>query len=74
VLRRLLREEALRRYFDVRAIERALASGPLRGAMRINLWPVLSFALWHKRWIEGESIEAVIEPHLTSKGAREMAA
>jgi asparagine synthase (glutamine-hydrolysing) len=74
VLRRLLREEALRRYFDVRAIERALASGPLRGAMRINLWPVLSFALWHKRWIEGESIEAVTEPHLTSKGAREMAA
>jgi asparagine synthase (glutamine-hydrolysing) len=74
VLRGLLREEALRRYFDVRAIERAMSSGPLRSALRLNLWPVLNFALWHKRWIEGEPIDALIGPLLASAGATELAA
>ena len=62
LLRSLLNEEGVRRYFDTRAIERALASGPLRNAMRLTLWPVLNFALWHKRWIEGEPLDALMEP------------
>ncbi len=64
VLRGLITDESIRRYFNQGAIERALASGPLRSARRFDLWPVLNFALWHKHWIEGESLEAIIEPML----------
>jgi asparagine synthase (glutamine-hydrolysing) len=62
LLRSLLKEEGVRRYFDARAIERALASSQLRAAMRLTLWPVLNFALWHKCWIEGESLDVLLEP------------
>jgi asparagine synthase (glutamine-hydrolysing) len=62
LLRSLLNEEGVRRYFDTRAIERALASSRLRAAMRLTLWPVLNFALWHKRWIEGDSLDRLLEP------------
>jgi asparagine synthase (glutamine-hydrolysing) len=64
VLRNLLRDEALQRYFNVRTMERALASGPLRRATRFHMWPVLNFALWHKHWIEGESLDAIVQPLL----------
>ena len=65
LLRGLLKEEGVRRYFDARAIERALASSRLRAAMRLTLWPVLNFALWHKHWIEGESLDLLLEPLIT---------
>jgi asparagine synthase (glutamine-hydrolysing) len=68
VLKSLLRDEGIRRYFDARAIARVLASGPMRAAFRVDLWPVLNFALWHKHWIEGESLEAIVEP-LVAGGA-----
>jgi asparagine synthase (glutamine-hydrolysing) len=64
LLRGLMRDGSLRRYFNTEAIERALSAGPLRATMRIRLWPVLNFALWHKRWIEGESLDALVEPLL----------
>ena len=62
VLRTLLRDEAIQRYFNVGTIERSLASGPLRRATRFQLWPVLNFALWHKHWIEGEDLDEVVHP------------
>ena len=27
-----------------------------------TLWPILNFALWHKYWIEGESVAEILEP------------
>jgi asparagine synthase (glutamine-hydrolysing) len=59
----LLRGEAVRRYFDTAAIERAL--GAARGGARnqLDLWPIFNFALWHRHWIEGESVERDIEPY-----------
>jgi len=68
LLKGMLREPAIQRYFDSAAIQRAMASGPLRGAMRFDLWPVLNFTLWHKHWIEGESLDDIIGPLLS--GAR----
>jgi asparagine synthase (glutamine-hydrolysing) len=64
LLRGLMKDEGIQRYFDTRAIEAALASGWLRDLRRFQLWPVLNFALWHKRWIEGESLDAIVEPLL----------
>jgi asparagine synthase (glutamine-hydrolysing) len=65
LLRGLLNEEAVRSYFDARTLEMVLANPRLRVALRLQLWQVLNFALWHKRWIEGESLHATVEPLLT---------
>jgi asparagine synthase (glutamine-hydrolysing) len=64
LLRTLVHEEAIQRYFNPRAIERALTAGRLRAVMRFELWPVLNFALWHKHWIEGASLDSIVEPTL----------
>ena len=61
LLRDLMKQDALRAYFDVDYLGRVLEtadhdsweSGQL-------LWPILNFGLWHKHWIEGESLEDLI--------------
>jgi asparagine synthase (glutamine-hydrolysing) len=55
LLRELLREGELDPYIDRAATERMLDEG------RLGAWPVLNFALWHHRWIEGRPLEEVIE-------------
>ena len=58
LLRNLMQDEALRRYFDVGYLERLLRSGnPDTWDSGQILWPVLNFALWHKHWIEGKPLE-----------------
>jgi asparagine synthase (glutamine-hydrolysing) len=64
LMRNLIAEEGIQRYFNAATIERALSMGKLRGPMRFELWPVLNFALWHKHWIEGEPLDPIIEPLL----------
>jgi asparagine synthase (glutamine-hydrolysing) len=64
LMRNLIAEEGIQRYFNAATIERALSMGKLRGPMRFELWPVLNFALWHKHWIEGESLDPINEPLL----------
>jgi asparagine synthase (glutamine-hydrolysing) len=61
LLRDLMRQDALKAYFDVDYLSRALEtadhdsweSGQL-------LWPILNFGLWHRYWIEGESFEDLV--------------
>jgi asparagine synthase (glutamine-hydrolysing) len=67
VLGGLLHSEAIRRYFDVPTLERALSSRGERLKRHYGLWPILNFALWHRYWIEGESLDAVLEPLLRAR-------
>jgi asparagine synthase (glutamine-hydrolysing) len=62
VLSRLLHTEPIRRYFDVPTLQRALSSRGERLKRHYGLWPILNFALWHYYWIEGESLDAILEP------------
>jgi asparagine synthase (glutamine-hydrolysing) len=60
LLGELLREDAVRSYFDAEVLRRALRDHRSR-ARASALWPVLNFALWHIAWIERREIEDVIE-------------
>ena len=55
LLRELLEDPELRRWIDREAALRLLASG------QIGAWPLLNFALWHRRWIRGEPLDDLIE-------------
>jgi asparagine synthase (glutamine-hydrolysing) len=58
LLRDLMREDALRAYFDVDYLGRMLDSAdPESWESGQILWPILNFGLWHKYWIEGEPFE-----------------
>ena len=59
LLERLFETEGIRRYFDADALRRELAAARA-GRARMDLWPVINFALWHRYWIEQESIDALI--------------
>jgi asparagine synthase (glutamine-hydrolysing) len=57
---RLLETEGIQRYFNPNVLRTALRNAKLgRGRPTMYLWPVVNFALWHRHWIEGESIEAL---------------
>jgi asparagine synthase (glutamine-hydrolysing) len=62
----LLDSEAMGTYFDVDAL-RAMHAASRNGDASFSLWPVVNFALWHQHWIEGISLDGVIEEALTSK-------
>jgi asparagine synthase (glutamine-hydrolysing) len=64
----VLNGEAVRRYFNVEVLRRAL--GKRRGTLGWALWPILNFALWHRCWIEGESVERLVEPLIAPQVAR----
>jgi asparagine synthase (glutamine-hydrolysing) len=60
LLRILMREDALRAYFDTSRLGELLdVRHP--PASRLALWPVLNFALWHLAWIEGRDVAVVVE-------------
>jgi asparagine synthase (glutamine-hydrolysing) len=65
---RLLATGAIREYFDGDALRRGIAAAR-SGRERFDLWPVINFALWHRYWIEGESIDALL-PRGAEVGAR----
>jgi asparagine synthase (glutamine-hydrolysing) len=58
---RLIGSEAIQRYFDVDVLRSAMRNMGRRGRPTMYLWPVVNFALWHRHWIEHESIEALSE-------------
>ena len=55
LLRELLRGGELDPYFDRAAVEKLIDSAQL------SAWPLLNFALWHHHWIEGRSLEELID-------------
>jgi asparagine synthase (glutamine-hydrolysing) len=55
------RSDAIQRYFDTETIAKALRAAQRHERHQMDLWPVLNFALWHRRWIEGEELDTVIE-------------
>ena len=61
LLRDLMRQDGLRRYFDVAYLDRLLSTAdPGSWESGQILWPILNFGLWHKYWIEGESLEDLV--------------
>jgi asparagine synthase (glutamine-hydrolysing) len=65
VLERMLSGPAAARYLNRDVLERRLRI--LRSSSKapaFPLWPVLNFLLWHRLWIEGESLEPVLGPPL----------
>lgn len=66
-----LEGDALRSYFNVDVINAALRDRRTdvlwdRNYLRDWLWPVLNFALWHRQWIEGESVATMVDPFVCS--------
>jgi asparagine synthase (glutamine-hydrolysing) len=59
LLERLLATEGIRRYFDVGALGQEVARARA-GRARMDLWPVINFALWHRYWIEGAGIDELL--------------
>jgi len=61
LMRDLMRQDTLRRYFDIsylgRLLDTAGADSWDRGQI---LWPILNFGLWHKHWIEGEPLDELV--------------
>jgi asparagine synthase (glutamine-hydrolysing) len=61
LLRDLMRQDALRAYFDVDYLGRILdAADPTSWESGQLLWPILNFGLWHKYWVEGEPFEDLV--------------
>jgi asparagine synthase (glutamine-hydrolysing) len=61
LLKDLMRQDALRAYFDVDYLDGLLETGdPTSWESGQILWPILNFGLWHKYWIEGEPFEALV--------------
>jgi asparagine synthase (glutamine-hydrolysing) len=59
---RLIDTDAVRPYFRQDVLRRAVrAAENGRGRSRIPLWPIMNFALWHRHWIEGESIQDLVD-------------
>jgi asparagine synthase (glutamine-hydrolysing) len=67
LFRSMLDDEAVRRYFDVPELERAVGREGTPGRHDLDLWPILNFALWHRYWIEGRALDDVIEPALAGR-------
>jgi asparagine synthase (glutamine-hydrolysing) len=59
LLEQLLETEGMRRYFDTAALRQEIAAART-GRARMELWPVINFALWHRYWIERESIDELV--------------
>ncbi len=61
LLRDLMRQDALKAYFDIDYLSRVLdAADPESWESGQILWPILNFGLWHKYWIEGEPFEELV--------------
>ena len=62
LLRDLMRQDTLRSYFDTDYLDSLLArTNPESFESGQILWPILNFGLWHKHWIEGESLEEIVD-------------
>ncbi|HKP91744.1 MAG TPA: asparagine synthase (glutamine-hydrolyzing) [Thermoleophilaceae bacterium] len=62
LLRDLMGQDTLRRYFDIPYLDSLLAgANPDSWEAGQILWPVLNFGLWHKHWIEGEPLDEIVE-------------
>jgi asparagine synthase (glutamine-hydrolysing) len=63
LLRELMAGGELDRYLNREATERLIAD------RQLGAWPILNFALWHHRWIEGRSIEDLIDRVMAPRAA-----
>jgi asparagine synthase (glutamine-hydrolysing) len=63
LLTSLLTEDCIRAYFDVDVLAERLSGGGDR-KLAFSLWPILNFALWHRYWIEGVSLESLVGDHV----------
>jgi asparagine synthase (glutamine-hydrolysing) len=58
------RSDTLRAYFNTVALRELLEEHRVRGGLAFVLWPVLNFALWHRAWIENESLDEALLPFI----------
>jgi asparagine synthase (glutamine-hydrolysing) len=57
---RLIDTDAMKTYFRPNVLRVALHKARNARGTQMRLWPVINFALWHRYWIEGDSIEEII--------------
>jgi asparagine synthase (glutamine-hydrolysing) len=55
ILGDLIDDPAIAQYFDVAAVRRLVES------RHFGAWSILNFALWHRYWIQGRSLEPLLE-------------
>lgn len=61
IFEKLIETDSIKRYFDVEVVRSILNSEGSNGRQaRWSLWSVFNFALWHRYWIEGESIDELL--------------
>jgi asparagine synthase (glutamine-hydrolysing) len=69
VLHELIGQDTLRQYFDTDYLRRVVAgANPQSWESGHFLWPVLNFGLWHKYWIEGDTLEGLVAESETHAG------
>jgi asparagine synthase (glutamine-hydrolysing) len=57
---RLIDTDAMRTYFRPNVLRVALHNARSARGRQMRLWPVINFALWHRHWIEGDSIDEIV--------------
>jgi asparagine synthase (glutamine-hydrolysing) len=62
LFRNVMSDDAIRQWFDVDTLETVLARGGAKRNAHYGLWPILNFALWHRYWIEQESLDDLLAP------------
>jgi asparagine synthase (glutamine-hydrolysing) len=62
----LLDDAGVREHFNTDKLREALASRA-GGGSSVRLWPIFNFALWHHYWIQGESVDDILEPVLNDR-------
>jgi asparagine synthase (glutamine-hydrolysing) len=55
ILGDLIDDPAIGQYFDMGAVHRLVKSG------HFGAWSILNFALWHRYWIQGESLDPLLD-------------
>ena len=63
ILGELIDDPAIGQYFDTGAVRRLVDSG------HFGAWSILNFALWHRYWIQGESLDPVLEKAASRSGS-----
>jgi asparagine synthase (glutamine-hydrolysing) len=67
LVQELLESDGIRAYFDAEQLQSAYRPGAIRrNHLGSSLWYILNFALWHRHWIEHESIDQLVESTVSS--------
>jgi asparagine synthase (glutamine-hydrolysing) len=70
LMQELLDSDAIKAYFNTEQLKSAYRPSLLgRNHLGFSLWYILNFALWHRHWIERQSIDEFVQRTLSSSSA-----